>query len=32
MSKKDFKKAVGGLLKEKKITLKEDGIHAISPQ
>lgn len=32
MSKKDFKKAVGGLLKEKKITLKEDGIYGISPQ
>ena len=32
MSKKDFKKAVGGLLKEKKIILKEDGIHAISPE
>lgn len=32
MSKKDFKKAVGGLLKEGKITLKEDGIYGISPQ
>jgi uncharacterized protein len=32
MSKKDFKKAVGGLLKEKKITLKEHGIYGISPQ
>ena len=32
MSKKDFKKAVGGLLKEKKITLKEDGIYGINSQ
>lgn len=32
MSKKDFKKAVGGLLKEKKIMLKEDGIYGISSQ
>lgn len=29
MSKKDFKKAVGGLLKEGKILLKEDGIHQV---
>ncbi len=32
MSKKDFKKAIGGLLKEQKIILKEDGIYGISPQ
>lgn len=30
MSKKDFKKAVGGLLKEGKILLKDDGIHQVS--
>lgn len=29
MSKKDFKKAIGGLLKEGKILLKEDGIHQV---
>jgi len=29
VSKKDFKKAIGGLLKERKIALKEDGIYAI---
>ncbi|MEZ4905161.1 MAG: hypothetical protein R2822_27145 [Spirosomataceae bacterium] len=29
MSKKDFKKAIGGLLKARKIVLKEDGIHSI---
>lgn len=29
MSKKDFKKAVGGLLKEGKILLKDDGIHQV---
>ncbi len=30
MSKKDFKKAIGGLLKEGKILLKEDGIHQVA--
>ena len=29
MSKKDFKKAVGGLLKERKIELKDDGIYLL---
>jgi predicted RNA-binding protein (virulence factor B family) len=29
MSKKDFKKAVGGLLKERKIKLKDDGIYLL---
>ncbi|AXE16373.1 GntR family transcriptional regulator [Runella rosea] len=29
MSKKDFKKAIGGLLKEGKIKLEEDGIHKV---
>jgi uncharacterized protein len=30
MSKKDFKKAIGGLLKEGKISIKEDGIHGVA--
>ena len=29
MSKKDFKKAVGGLLKERKIELKDDGMYLL---
>lgn len=31
MSKKDFKKTIGGLLKEGKISIKEDGIHGLTP-
>lgn len=31
MSKKDFKKTIGGLLKEGKISIKEDGIHGLNP-
>ena len=30
MSKKDFKKTIGGLLKEGKISIKEDGIHGVA--
>jgi predicted RNA-binding protein (virulence factor B family) len=30
MSKKDFKKTIGGLLKEGKISIKEDGIHGLT--
>ncbi len=32
MSKKNFKKAVGGLFKERKITLQEDGIYLLSDE
>lgn len=32
MSKKDFKKAIGGLYKDKKISIKEDGIYIVQSE